>query len=396
MKTVRCERQSLAVILSMAFFAGAGLFLLAANVYTVGPEPVFVILGLMLPVYLGNSLKGAYEALSSYEYDDDRVIRRFVLGRTVTMRWSDVADFWIRRSTGDASVFLKDAAGRGLRLDFQLMGPAGGELFGVMTRRLKPIIDAKLLRMDGELVRFRRRHIGWIPLPGSISAGRGVIQGRGRAAITLANVDEVLVKQVKKLVTTLDYTLRERDKILNFLSYLDDSPLLLRYLRSQVPEQRWRTSTDAGVFFAKLSALALVPILALAALGMLGQAAPSIAIERALAKRSERVSATVLGAEPVSAHRYRLRYTFTLPGDKEGFGEALVGGVVPPEGQKIEVSYDPEEPYSNLPAPGQGLFVPSSFPVLAAFVIQLVLSIPYAIAIVAFKVRDDPFADWYS
>jgi hypothetical protein len=392
MRTLTCERQSLFLLGTMAAFGVANLVFLVSVQAQLGFPPFLVAMTPVMVLYTVTALRGTLEALSTYRWNEEWVERSRPLRRE-RMRWADVRDFRIRRSTGDSSIFLMGGAGTKLRLDFQLLGPAGAHLLRFALGKLQPQLSAKLEAMERESRLFPRRHMGFIPLPGSVTAGGGRIRS-GATELPIAAVRQVTVKEVKKLAATQEYVLEGDGGKVTFLSFVDDSPLLLRYLRAHVPEERWRLAASSGIFAAKLTTLLLVPVMAWAALMALADQAGNIATQRALAVRSVRAEATVVEVVPVDRRRFQVAYDFKLRDGQEGFGAVLAHGVQPQPGQKLHVRYDPQRPYYSLPEEGQGIGLPGVWAVLGPALVMLVISLPYAAAVLLFKVRDDPFAGW--
>lgn len=401
MKTLRCERQSLVLQAANALFGIGTIVFVGAVLDRVGFQAFLALMLLVMLFYTWNPARGTLEALSVYRYDEDGIERRRPLRRE-RIAWAEVRDLRIQRSTGDSSIFLKGEGGRPLRVDFQLLGERGGELLQFLLRRLGPLIEGKLAAMEQEPRLFPRRHMGLVPLSGSVRAGAGMIRLAAARApeLRLDSVSEVVVRELKKLVTTQEYLVKGEGGQVRFSSYVNDSPLLIRYLRRHVPEDRWTVGRSSGVFFAKLVALALVPVMAFAALTMLGVDADRLATERALAVRSQSAQATVLGAYSIRPGRYVVQYSFPSPKSTPGreadevFGAVEGRGEPPAPGTVIRVRFDPRDPHRSRPEPGQGIEMPSVWRLVVAAVMLLLLSIPMAVATLAFRVHPDPFEDW--
>lgn len=353
-----------------------------------GPLPFMIA---VMTFYTFTGLRGFLESLSVYSYDEERIERRHAF-RTESMRWADVVDFKIRRSSGDASIFLTDRGGRKLRLDLQLLGEKSGGVLETLTRRLRPLIDEKLLAIEKAPREFTRKHVGLLPVPGGVTAGGGLIRGGG-VTLRLAEIQQIAVREVKKLVYTQQYEAIGSAGRVRFLSFVDDSPLLLAYLRRQVPEQKWAFVRTEGVFLAKLTALVLVPVMAISALVHLATDVPMMVVENALSKRSLTVPGTVLENEK-SGRSVRVAYTFEATEGRQAFGEAAGVGTAPAAGQPLRVRFDPRNPRLNRPDDGQGFELPSPWSLLGPMLAQLLLSLPYAFLILLVRVRPDPFSGW--
>src|SRR5262249_15541533 len=250
--------------------------------------------------------------------------------------------------------------------------------------------------MEREVRTFPRRHVGFIPLPGSVEAGAGVLRKGGPRGVTIPveSVREIAVKEVKQLAATQDFIVRGAGREIRFRSFVDDSPLLLMYLWSKVPEVRWHIARSSSVFMAKLNALALVPVMAWCALMILSQDAGRIASHRALTARSEPAEATVLDVRATAPGRFLLTYSFEASRGGEFLGSALASGTPPAPGGRLAVRHDPNRPHYNRPEDGHGFDVPSPWTVLGPALVMLLVSLPHAAAILVFTVRPDPFAEW--
>jgi hypothetical protein len=353
-----------------------------------GPLP-FMIAVMAFYTFIG--LRGFLESRSVYSYDEERIERRHAF-RTESMRWADVVDFKIRRSSGDASIFLTDRGGRKLRLDLQLLGEKSGGVLETLTRHLRPLIDEKLLAIETEPREFTRKHVGLLPVPGGVTAGGGLIRGGG-VTVRLAELQQIAVREVKKLVYTQQYEAIGSAGRVRFLSFVDDSPLLIAYLRRQVPEQKWAFVHTEGVFLAKLSALALVPVMAFSALVTVAAEVPMMVVDNVLSTRSRSASGTVVENEK-RGRSVRVAYTFEATDGRQTFGEATGLGTAPAAGQPVRVRFDPRNPSLNRPDDGQGFEVPSPWSLLGPMLAQLLLSLPYAMAVLLVRVRPDPFSGW--
>jgi len=275
----------------------------------------------------------------------------------------------------------------------------GRELFSIASEKLAGLLAAKVAALGEQAVTFRAVFMSAIPIPGSVTAGCGEIRAGGKR-LALDAVRGVKVRTLGSLTSTQEYTLTGDSGALRFRSIVENSPVLLRYLKSKVPDERWTTLPNAPLTNAKLMAVLLV--IALIVVGMQGLAAEAglIKTELALSRQSRETSARVLGTEADPRFHGRLSliaYEFDLPDGSPGFGEAVIKGptaTLPRAGDTIKILYAPDRPSTNRPVdtsdyrPIKGTFM------LFRLVVIAVCSVPYVLAVLLFKRHDDPFLEW--
>ncbi len=393
MKSARSEIQNTLMLLSNVGLAVAVLIYMSHAMYLAGFGALVAVIGLAMAALGIKMMQGVVLSLRWYSYDSEKV-NAHLLGHTRTVRWSEVVDLRISRSTGDGTVRLTTAAGSHIDLDFQLLGLRGEDLFEVMTEKLRPVIDRRVEALGTEGGRFARRYIGMIPLPGSVSVEGGVAR-RGGTVLPIDAIQEIRVRQLKKLGGGQQYELRGESVNLRFDSLLNDSPLLLRFLRRRVPEEKWTIHRPAGIFPERLVGLVLVAVTLWGGAAMLSFYSEPLAVSRALARSADRAEATVLATFQERGRIHQVMYEFRSPDGQQVAGQAMLldTGALPGEGEILTVLYDPENPYRSRPT-GDDLKVYTGASELIMIAGFLVVAIIYAATLLAYKPREDFFLRW--
>ncbi len=394
MKTARSEIQTPLLLLSNLLLVIMVLVYMGRAAYLAGVRGLLLALVVMIAAVGAKVMQGLILSLRWYAFDSEQVSAH-LLGRTRTVKWSEVTGLHIRRSTGDATVRLETASGDRIEIDFQLLGQKGEDLFEVMSEALRPLIDRRVEAIGTEGGRFARQYLALIPLPGSVSADGGMLHS-GRTRLPIDAIQEIRVRQLKKLGGGQQYEVRGESINLRFSSLLNDSPLLLRFLRRRVPEEKWAIHRPAGIFPEKLIGLILVAAALWVGALVLDDQAESLATSRALARSAARAEATVVASFPERGRLHQVMYEFQSPDGEQIVGQALVldtGGELPREESSLSVLYDPENPFRSRPTGGD-LEVYTGFSDLVMVAVFLVVAIIQAAVMLAFKPREDFFLRW--
>ncbi len=400
MKKVKCENQSrfmlgLGFVFWTVYIADQFRFM---SVF--GYSPLLLFLNLLILVFCVLFLFAFVNSLSEYTFDEDQIEKKG-LARRKNMRWTDVVNMKIKRSGGDSQIGLQSRTGSKLWLDFQLMGNHGKELFDDLTQKLKPLIDSKVQELENQEVAFRKKFANQIPFPDFISAGVGKIKSHGLAGskeFSMQDISEVKVRDIRRLTPTQEYTLRSDGKEIHFQSSLENSPFLILYLKSKIPEERWRLTKSSNVVRAKLLTVIMVIALVWSALSFLGVYAPRIGTDVTLSHGAEHARATVVDVQHFHGRLYIVLFVFKTPDGNEVNGEGLISGAsdtLPEIGSEIPVLYSKDSPYENKPEESDTV---KPFRASSHFfegLILVLVSIPYLISVLAFKPREDPFLSWF-
>ncbi len=365
-----------------------------------GPSAANVTAAVLL-AYLGTYYwYGFFESRARFRFDEDRIERRAVLG-SGELRWDEVADFQVRRTSGDTVVILKTADGRKLWMDFQLLGKNGTELFATMLRRLDPLLQTILARPSTEVVRFRRLYRG-VSLPGAIQVGPTelVREGAGAKRIAIGSIREVSVRLVRSLLPTQEYRVSDGQTAISFRSSLESSPLLIRHLRSRVAEDLWKIRPTGSVFTAKMVVVLVIAAMVWSPLNALRRQAYAISIDRALLGETGTARATVLSVSEVAPWARDLRYVFTHRADgqdQEVSGDWVVharGSRWPAPGDTIEVQYSQERPSLNRPLDTAAFWVLRPLVNVGLMVFSGLAGLCLAMTVLLYDPPEDPFLPW--
>lgn len=397
MSKVRCEIQN------RAMFAAGTIFILAYILFQLkffslfGVNQLQVLIVFVLALCGLHSLFGAIKGWTVYFYDEDEV-GYTLFGTRKSVRWAEISDIRIRRWSGDSQIRLSTAQGRKVWLDFQQMGINGGEFFDFLSAKIRPLIETKLKEMEGREVTFYNRVFGVIPMGPRISAGAGLIRGAGASAgLPLQEITEVKVKEIRRLNPTQEYTVRGKKNNIQFKSSYDDSPLLIKYLKLNVPEEKWLLSRSSNVIMAKLMTALMVIVLVFSTLVDLKLEADIIAAQRVQEQQAEKATGTVLDTRSLSKGFHEVSYTFKTAQGDEISGRTFVKGsarTLPENGSEVQVLFSRENPYQSRlmetatlkPLQGSILFFDD--------VLLFLLCLPYVLAVLFYKPRDDRFLTW--
>ncbi len=363
----------------------------SARAYVWGVYLPPMVVSVMLGLFGLYAAYGFFLAFRSYRFDEERVSAH-LFGRVRSMRWSDVTEFDIRRSGGDSTVRLRDAAGARLDIDFQLLGTNGNELFSVMTRQLQALIDAKLEKLGREGGRFSKRWLGFLSLPGGMTLSDGVLR-KADAAVAVEEIREIRVRRLQKLGGGQEYEIVGESSSLRLQSYFHDVPLLLLFLCRKVPEEQWVVNRSEGFLHERLLGLALVVTCLPAACVVLAENAQTLASWSPA--EGSTTEATVQAVFPTQGRLWEVVY-------EAGEGDDMFTGSVqvlrttdealPAEGSTITIAYDPDRPYRNIPV---GSLKPyKALPELLLFAVFLGVMVLFAISMLLHKPAEDPFLSW--
>ncbi len=336
-----------------------------------------------------------------YRWDDERLERHGVFG-TVGLRWAEVADLRIRRSSGESAVILTGRDGRKLRVDLHLLAHGRVELIAKLVERLDALLTAKLEEPLHRPVKFRRQWFVFT-LPGSIEVGPEEIVKLGWAAkpkVRVAEIEEVAIRVVRSLLPTQDYRIAGGGSAIEFRSSVENSPLLIRHLRRRVPEDCWKVRPSGSVAAMKTMMVFAIGVMVWSSMIVLQKQAYGISIARALRGNTESASATVVAVRPVSPATRSVQYEFTRSVD--GKEEAVSGGWVihprgdgvPVVGSTIEVQYDPERPNFNRPIDTAAFWVMRPLWQVWIVAAEAIAGILFSITVLFFQPPEDPFLPW--
>jgi hypothetical protein len=397
MKTVRSDIQQPVLYAVLMFFGLVFLGRMAWEMWLLDEHGALVVmLTLLMLVFFLLSTYFFLDGLSTYCFDDQHVIRRGIVGRG-EVRWSEVTSIRFRRSGGTATAVLAHAQGKILKIAFRQLGSNGDELLSTLARQLEPILAKQADDVASTGRTFRRYYLGAIPMPGAVTVQGGNIKSETGGALAIDAIREVQVKERKSLAIWREYVLYADAGTVKFSSQFDDSPILLRFLKSRIPEERWRAKPMGSVVVLKLMMIGLAAILVWATLGNLSAEAPLIAADRSIAGDPRTTRGTVTAVIPYALNPrgrvHLVEYRFELGNQREYFGSTRATGDparLPEVGSEIGVEYSGEMPEANRAVAAESFQPLPAACFTRATIIQNLFIIPYIVFVLAFRVREDP------